>query len=69
MKKHGVINDMTNNSLAFWPNYCIYIRATSLTILSKPRLPPEIAFDRIKKDITTQKMIKRGSKKDMTDFL
>ena len=60
---------MINDSLAFWPGDCIYIRATFLTILSQPRLPMEIAVDRIEKDITPQKMIKKGSKKDITNFL
>ena len=67
MKKHGVIIDMTNNSLAFWPGHCTHIRAISL--LSPPSLPTEIAAVTIEEDITSRKMIKRGSKKDMTDFL
>lgn len=69
MKKHGVIIDITNNFLVFWPNHCIHIRATSLTILNQPRLPIETATVRIEKDITPQKMIKRGSKEEITDFL
>ena len=69
MKKHEIIINMTNNSLAFWPGNCIYIRATSFTILSEPRLPAKTAVVRIEKDITTQKMIKRGSKEDMTNFV
>ena len=67
MKKHGVIIDMTNNSLAFWPGHYTHIRATSL--LSPPSLPTETAAVTIEEDITPQKMIKRGSKEDMTDFL
>ena len=67
MKKHGVIIDMTNNSLAFWPGYCTHIGATSL--LSPPSLPTETAAVTIEEDITPRKMIKRGSKEDMTDFL
>ena len=69
MKKHGVIIDMTDNSLAFLPGHYTYIRATSPNILSQLRLPAEIAIVRIKKDITFQKMIKRDWKKDMIDFL
>ena len=67
MKKHGVIIDMTNNSLAFWPGHCTHIGATSL--LSPPSLPTETAAVRIEEDITPRKMIKRGSKEDITDFL
>ena len=67
MKKHGVIIDMTNNFLAFWPGHCTHIGATSL--LSPPSLPTETAAVTIEEDITPQKMIKRGSKEDMTDFL
>ena len=67
MKKHGVIIDMTNNSLAFWPGHCTHIGATSL--LSPLSLPTETAAVMIEEDITPRKMIKRGSKEDMTDFL
>ena len=58
---------MTNDSLAFWPGHCTHIGATSL--LSPPSLPTETAAITIEEDITPQKMIKRGSKEDMTDFL
>ena len=68
MKKHGVIIDMINNFLAFWPGYYTYIGAISPTILSQPRLSAETAVFRIEKDITPQKMIEKGSKKDMTNF-
>ena len=69
MKKHRVIIDMTNNSLAFWLGHCIYIGATSSTTLSQPRLPAEIVVIRIEKDIIPQKIIKKVSKKVMTNFL
>ncbi len=69
IKKHEVIIDITNDSLAFWSGHCTPIGATSPTILSKSRLPPEIAVDRIEQDITPRKMIKKDSKEDMTDFL
>ena len=67
MKKHGVIIDMTNDFLAFWPGHCTYIGATSLLSLSS--LPTEITAVIIEEDITPRKMIKRGSKENMTDFL
>ena len=69
MKKHGVIIDMTNNSLAFRPGHCTNIGATFPNTLSQPRLPAEIAVVRIEKDITPQKMIKKGLKEDMTNLL
>ncbi len=69
MKKHGVIIDMTNNSLAFWPGHCTYIGATFPTTLNPPSLLTETAIVRIEEAITPPKMIKRGSKEDMTDFL
>ena len=50
MKKHGVIIDMTNDFLAFWPGHCIHIGATFL--LSPPSLPTEIATITIEEDIT-----------------
>ena len=58
---------MTNNFLVFWPSYCTYIRAISL--LSLPSLPTKIAAVRIKENITSQKMIKKDLKKNLTDFL
>ena len=67
MKKHGVIIDMTNNSLAFWPGHCTHIGATFP--LSPPSLSTETAAVRIEEDITARKIIKKGSKEDMTDFL
>ena len=67
IKKHGVIIDMTNDSLAFWPGHYTHIGATSL--LSPPSLPTETAAVTIEEDITPRKMIKKGSKEDMTDFL
>ena len=69
MKKHEIIIDMTNNFLVFWLSYCIYFKVISYTILSQPRFPAEIAVIRIKKDIISQKIIKRGSKENMTNFL
>ncbi len=69
MKKHGVIINMTNDSLAFWPGHYIQIGATSPIILSLPSSPTETAVLRIEEAIIPQKMIKRGSKEDMTDFL
>ena len=60
---------MTNDSLAFWLDHCICIGVTSPIILSQPRLPAEKIIVRIEKDIIPYKMIKRGLKKDMTDFL
>ena len=69
MKKHGVIIDMINDSLAFWPGHCTHIGATSSNTLSQPRLPAEKAVVRIENDISPQKMIKKGLKEDITDFL
>ena len=53
MKKHGVIIDITNDFLAFWPGHCIHIGAISPNTLSQLRLPTEIAVIRIEKDITS----------------
>ena len=50
MKKHGVIIDITNNFLAFWPGYYIHIRAISL--LSPLNLPTETIAVKIEEDIT-----------------
>ena len=58
---------MTNNSLAFWPGHYTHIGATSL--LSPPSLPTETVALIIEEDITPRKMIKRGSKENMTNFL
>ena len=69
MKKYRVIIDMTNNSLTFWLGYCIHIRATSSNTLSQPKFFAETAVIQIEKDITLRKMIKRGLKQDITDFL
>ena len=67
MKKHRVIIDMTNNSLVFWPGY--YIHIGTIFLLSSPSFPMEIAAVKIEEDISSQKMIKKNLKKDMTDFL
>ena len=67
MKKYGIIIDMTNNFLAFWPGHYIHIEANFL--LSPPSLHIKTVTIIIEEDITPQKIIKRGSKKDMTDFL
>ena len=56
-----------DNFLAFWPGYYIYIGAISQ--LSPPSLLTKIVAVKIKEDIIPQKMMKRGLKKDMTDFL
>ena len=58
---------MINDFLAFWPGHYTHIEATSL--LSPPSLPIETATVSIEKNITPRKMIKRGLKEDMTDFL
>ena len=67
IKKHGIIIDIINNFLAFWPEHCIYIRATFLLSLSS--LFTKIVAIKIEEDITFEKMIKKGLKKDMIDFL
>ena len=69
MKKHVVIIDMTNNFLNFWPGHCIYVETFSLTLLSQSILLMKTAVVRIEKDITPQKIIKRGLTENMTDFL
>ena len=52
MKKHGIIIDMTNNSLAFWLGHYTHIGVTSPNTLSQPRLPVETTVIKIEKDIT-----------------
>ena len=69
IKNYGVIINMINDSLAFWLGQYTHIGAISSTTLSQLRLPTEIAVVRIIKDITPQKIIKRGLKKDKTKFL
>ena len=69
MKKHRVIINMTNNFLAFWPGHCTHIGAISPTTLSQPSPSIEIAAVGIKKEIFSQKLIKKSSLIDMTDFL
>ena len=58
-----MIIDMTNKFLVFWPSYCIQIGAISHNTLSQARLPTKTAVIKIEKDITYQKMIKKGTKK------
>ena len=67
MKKHEIIINITNNFLAFWSNHCTYIEVTFLSSL--PSLSIKIAAVKIEKDITPQTIIKKSSKKDITDFL
>lgn len=62
IKKYGVIMDIINNSIALWLNYCVNIRSISAIISSQFSLPMQTATVIIKKDITSQKMIKRHSK-------
>ena len=69
IKKHGVIIDMTNNSLTFWPGHCTYVRVSPLTILSQPTFPTKTAVVVIEKNITLQKIINKGSMEDKTDVL
>lgn len=69
MKKHDVIINMTNNSLVFWPGYCTQTGAIFLTILSQPESLTQITAVKIEKFVTPQKMIKRGSKEDVTYFM
>ena len=67
MKKQGVILNMTNNFLAFWLGYCTYIGAISL--LGPLSLLMKTIAVKIEKNIISQKMITKSSKKDMTNFL
>ena len=67
MKKYRVIINITNNFLAFWPGYYTDIRATFL--LSLLSLPTKIVAIKIKKNLISQKIIKKDSKKNMTNFL
>ena len=67
MKKHGVIIDITNNSLAFLPGHCTHIGPTYL--LTQSSFSTEIATFTIEKNITSQKMIKKGLKRRYDQFL
>lgn len=68
IKKYNIIINITNNSIGFWSNYCIYIGATYSTILNQLRLPIETVAIKIKKDITSWKTIKKGLK-EVSNFL
>lgn len=69
MIKYGVNINIINDFLLFWPGYYIYIRVTSPTILNQSRLLIEVVAIKIKEDITSQKIIKKSSKEDRTNFL
>ena len=69
MKNQELIIDITNNFFAFWLGHCIYIRATSHIILNPPSLPIEITIIRIEEAIILQKMIKKSSIENITNFL
>ena len=53
MKKYGIIIDIINNFLAFWPGHYIHIGVISPIILSRPRLLVETAVVKIEKNITS----------------
>ena len=67
MKKHEVIIDMTDNFFVFWPSHYIHIGV--IFLINPFSLSMETTTIKIEKDITSQKMIKMGSKEDMTNFL
>lgn len=60
---------MRNNFLAFWPGHCIYIRNTFFTVLTQAKSLIKTIVIRIEKGIIPQKMIKKGLKEDLTNFL
>ena len=59
--------DMINNFLAFWLNYCIYIK--TIFPLNPVSLSTKIVAIKIKENIISQKIIKKSLKKNITDFL
>ena len=69
MKKHEIIIDMTNDSLAFWPGHCTPIGAFCPTTLSQSTLPTEIAVVRIEKKYHSSKDNKERFNRRHDQFL
>ena len=69
MKKYGIIINMINNAIAFWPGYCTYTRVFSPISLDQATLLTEVMPTKIIKDITPNKIIKKGFQENVNDFL
>lgn len=69
IKKYGVIINITNNSLVFWPGYYIYMRVFPIIILNLLILPLETIAVKIENNIIYQKIVKKSLIKDITNFL
>ena len=67
IKKNKINIDMTNDFLTFWSGHYIYVRATCL--LNSFSLSIKTTVVKIKKNIISQKIWKKNSKKDITNFL
>lgn len=63
MRKHGILINMTNDSIAFWPG------RWSFTPLTHIQVSTEITPARIVDNISPIKIMKKGSTENVGDFL
>lgn len=68
IKKCEIINHLINNTIAFWPDYYIYIRVFSTIILDQTTSYTEITLIKTTQDITFNKIIKKTHKKVLIIF-
>ena len=70
MKKHGVLLNMINNSITFSPRFCTHLRTSLSPISPKPiEETKEISETKRQQDITPNRILKRGSIKNLDSFL
>lgn len=69
IKKHRILFNIINNSIIFFPRYCIYFEAflfsVLIIIIKKIEIIPIVTYQ----DVFHNQILKRGSTKKIDDFL
>ena len=68
IKKYGVLLDMINDFITFFPGYCTHLRASLFLIFPKPEETKTI-FEVRQQNIFLNHILKRGLDKNLDDFL
>ena len=69
MEKHGILLDMINDYISFFPGYCLHSGTPLVSVLTMPTAEIEIISMATQQDVLPNQILKRGSAEKINDFL
>ena len=69
MKKHGVLLDMINNGISYFPGHCSHPGPPLVPIPTMPTAETEIISRATQQDVSPNRILKRGLAEKIDDFL